>query len=62
MSPYLRKTGMEARDFSRVRLHDHYEYASDLTDANVIELDCGHYVHNFMQNKIAEDIREFLDE
>nr|WP_027871704.1 alpha/beta hydrolase [[Eubacterium] cellulosolvens] len=43
-------------------VEDHYEYASDLTDANVIELDCGHYVHNFMQNKIAEDIREFLDE
>ncbi len=40
----------------------HYDYASDLSDAKVIELDCGHYVHNFMQDMIAEDIREFIGE
>ena len=34
-----------------------YEYASDLTNAKVIELDCGHYVHNFQQEQIAEEIR-----
>ena len=38
-------------------VENHYEYASDLTDAKVIELDCGHYVHNFMQDQIAEEIR-----
>ena len=38
----------------------HYDYASDLTKAKVIELDCGHYVHNFMQDRIAEEIREFV--
>lgn len=36
---------------------NHYEYASDLSDAKVIELDCGHYVHNFRQDQIAEEIR-----
>ena len=38
----------------------HYDYVSDLTDAKVVELGCGHYVHNFMQDRIAEDIREFI--
>lgn len=36
------------------------DYISDLTNAEVIELDCGHYVHNFMQDKIAEKITEFV--
>ena len=30
-------------------VENHYEYASDLTNAKVIELYCGHYVHNFRQ-------------
>ena len=38
-------------------MENHYEYASDLTDAKVIELDCGYYVHNFRQDQIAEEIR-----
>ena len=42
-------------------IENHYEYVSDLTDAEVIELGCGHYVHNFMQDRIAEDIREFME-
>ena len=41
---------------------NHYDYASDLTDAKVIELNCGHYVHNFKQDQIAEEIREFVGE
>ena len=41
---------------------NHYDYASYLTNARVIELDCGHYVHNFKQDQIAEDIREFMGE
>ena len=43
-------------------IESHYDYASDLANAKVIELDCGHYVHNFMQDMIAEDIREFIGE
>ena len=42
-------------------VENHYDYASDLTDAKVVELDCGHYVHNFMQDRIAEEIREFIE-
>lgn len=36
----------------------HYDYASDLADAKVIELECGHYVHNFKQTQIAEEIKK----
>ena len=41
-------------------IENHYDYVSDLTDAKVVELGCGHYVHNFMQDRIAEDIKEFI--
>ena len=41
-------------------IEKHYDYVSDLTDAKVVELGCGHYVHNFMQDRIAEDIKEFI--
>lgn len=37
-----------------------YDYAQDLSNANVIELGCGHYVHNFEQVRIAEEIRAFV--
>lgn len=36
------------------------EYAADLTDAKVIEYDCGHYLHNFMQEDINKEIRSFI--
>ena len=39
-------------------VENHYDYASDLTDAKVIELECGHYVHNFKQTQIAEEIKK----
>ncbi len=41
-------------------IENHYDYVSDLTDAKIVELGCGHYVHNFMQDRIAEDIKEFI--
>lgn len=41
-------------------IENHYDYVSDLTYAKVVELGCGHYVHNFMQDRIAEDIKEFI--
>ena len=37
------------------------DYISDLTNAEVIELDCGHYVHNFRQDIIAEKLVEFIE-
>ena len=41
-------------------IEKHYEYASDLTNAKVIELGCGHYVHNFKPDKICEEMKEFI--
>ncbi|MBR5088422.1 MAG: alpha/beta hydrolase [Ruminiclostridium sp.] len=43
-------------------IEKHYEYASDLTNAKVIELCCGHYVHNFKQDQISEKMKEFISE
>ena len=37
-----------------------HDYAQGLSDARVIELGCGHYVHNFEQVRIAEEIRAFV--
>ena len=42
-------------------VENHYDYAAKITNAKVIELDCGHYVHNFRQDKIAEEIRKFVE-
>lgn len=39
---------------------NHYKYAEDLTNAKVIELGCGHYVHYFEPEKIASEIRTFV--
>ncbi len=36
------------------------DYAVNLSNAKVIELDCGHYVHNFEQEQIDKDLREFI--
>lgn len=38
-----------------------HDYAAGLSNASVIELDCGHYVHNFEQERIAKDMRQFID-
>lgn len=37
-----------------------HDYAQDLSNAKVIELGCGHYVHNFEQVRIAEEIMAFV--
>ncbi len=36
-------------------------YASELSNSVVIELDCGHYVHNYKQEQIAKEMREFIE-
>ena len=38
------------------------EYASGLSDAAVVDLNCGHYVHNYMQEQISKEIRDFINE
>ena len=40
---------------------NHYDYAEELTNAKVIELGCGHYVHYFEPERIASEIRAFID-
>ena len=37
------------------------DYASELTNAKIIELDCGHMIHRVKQEQIAEDTREFIE-
>lgn len=37
------------------------EYASDLSNAKVIKLNCGHYVHNIKQEEISEHMRDFIE-
>jgi pimeloyl-ACP methyl ester carboxylesterase len=36
-------------------------YASDLTDAQTIDLDCGHAVYALRQKQINEEMREFIE-
>lgn len=36
------------------------DYAEKISDAEVIELGCGHYVHNFRQKEIAEKMNGFI--
>lgn len=37
------------------------DYASGLTDAQTVGLDCGHMVHRFRQEQINRDMREFIE-
>lgn len=37
-----------------------HKYAARLSNARVVELACGHYVHNFEQERIAAEMRAFL--
>ena len=50
-------TETNANDWIK-RQHD---YAEPLSDSEVIELGCGHYVHDHKPEMIAEKIREFTD-
>ncbi len=36
-------------------------FAAQCADARVIELDCGHYVHDFEYERIAAEIKDFLN-
>ena len=51
-------------DGSQVRAKDwvrlQHDYAAGLSNSRVIELGCGHYVHNFEQERIAAEMRAFV--
>ena len=51
MSPYLRKTGMEARDFSRVRLHKY-----EREDGNYAERMFG-IIRNYTRSPLEDQLR-----
>lgn len=51
--------GSQVRASNWVELQ--HDYAAGLSHATVIELDCGHYVHNFEQERIASEMRAFLE-
>ena len=36
------------------------EYTSDMPNAKLIKLDCGHYIHNLETDTIEKEIREFI--
>lgn len=36
------------------------DYTSDMSNAKLIKLDCGHYVHNLETDTIEKEIREFI--
>jgi len=37
------------------------DFVKEQTNASVIELDCRHYVHNYEQDKIAAEMRSFIE-
>ena len=37
------------------------DYTSDMSNATLIELDCGHYVHCFEADKIESEMRSFIE-
>ena len=55
---------MSASDGSQTRAKDwvglQHDYAAGLSNARVVELGCGHYVHNFKPECIAAEMRVFL--
>lgn len=50
--------GSQTRAKDWVRLQ--HDYAAELSNARVVELGCGHYVHNFEPARIATEMRAFL--
>ena len=42
-------------------MRKHEEYISKSDNAVYIELDCPHYVHDYMYEEISSEIKNFLD-
>lgn len=38
----------------------HQELVDASTNGRLVELDCGHYLHQFESEKIAEEMKEFI--
>ncbi|MBQ1729478.1 MAG: alpha/beta hydrolase [Oscillospiraceae bacterium] len=36
-------------------------FAADLSNAKLVELDCGHYVHNYKQEQISGEMKTFIE-
>ncbi|MBD5098037.1 MAG: alpha/beta hydrolase [Clostridiales bacterium] len=50
-------TGFSKEDWRAIQS----EFAAECADAQLIELDCGHYVHDFEYERIAAEIKDFLN-
>lgn len=50
-------TGFSMEDWRNIQAG----FAAQCGNAQLIELDCGHYVHDFEYERIAEEIKDFLD-
>ena len=51
-------TGMDTETWRNCQM----EYASDITNVTIIELDCGHMIHHFESERIASAMRDFVEE
>lgn len=51
-------TGFSAEDWRAIQA----EFAAQCGDARLIELDCGHYIHDCAYETIAEEIRHFFEQ
>ena len=49
-------TGLDEETWRKIQT----KYVSNCGNAEIIEMDCGHYIHNYEYGKIANEIREFL--
>lgn len=38
------------------------DYAKDLSNAKIVELQCGHYVHDYEYERIDQELREFIED
>lgn len=50
-------TGFSKEDWRAIQS----EFAAECADAQLVELDCGHYVHDFEYERIAAEIKDFLN-
>ena len=50
-------TGFSKEDWRAIQAG----FAAECSDAQLIELDCGHYVHDFEYERIAAEIKAFLN-
>ena len=37
------------------------KFAESVDNDQIVEIDCGHYVHDFEYERISEDMKEFIE-